>query len=289
MLSTRTRPSPPPRPRGWVRAATATAALALLLAARPQLLSLAPKEEALAIQLGIFVLAVVLGGVAIRAFTSRVFAHLHGSSLYAWRPVVTWCLYLILILGVLSALQINLTGLLAAGAVVGVVVGVAAQTSLGSVFAGIVLLMARPFVVGNFVHIRTYLFGGIEYQGVVTHVGVVYTSVDLGGRLVRIPNSGVLMAALTVTNLPLQLDIEVQLPARARLAELSLAISKALNLSPRESVQLRPVQLQVSDQSQLLCHLQVRCRRPVEVADVMEVISASSTAPGQPEAQPGVS
>ena len=289
MLSTRTRPSPPPRPRGWLTAATATAALALLLAARPQLLGLAPKDEALAIQLGIFVLAVVLGGVAIRAFTSRVFAHLQGSSLYAWRPVVTWCLYLILILGVLSALQINLTGLLAAGAVVGVVVGVAAQTSLGSVFAGIVLLLARPFVVGNFVHVRTYLFGGIEYQGVVTHVGVVYTSVDLGGRLVRIPNSGVLMAALTVTNLPLQLDIEVQLPARARLAELSLAISKALNLSPRESVQLRPVQLQVSDQSQLLCHLQVRCRRPVEVADVMEVISTSSAAPGPPEAQPGVS
>jgi hypothetical protein len=116
---------------------------------------------------------------------------------------------------------------------------------------------------------------------------VVYTSVDLGGRLVRIPNSGVLMAALTVTNVPLQLDIEVQLPAQARLGELSLAISKALKLSPRDSVQLRPVQLQVSDQSQLLCQLQVRCRRPVEVADVMEVLSSPSAAPGPPAAEPG--
>ena len=286
MLTTRTRPAPPPRNRGWVTAATATAALAVLLAARTQLLAMAPRSDALAVQLGVFLLAVIFGGVAIRAFTSRVFAHLAGNSLYAWRPVVTWCLYLLLFLGVLSALQINLTGLLAAGAVVGVVVGVAAQTSLGSVFAGIVLLMARPFVVGNYVHIRTYLFGGIEYQGVVTHVGVVYTSVDLGGRLVRIPNSGVLMAALTVTNLPLQLDIDVQLPPSARLAELSLAISKSLNLSPRESVQLRPLQLQAGGDPQLLCHLQVRCRRPVEVADVMAAISGATPAPDPPVPDP---
>ncbi|MGA9774901.1 MAG: mechanosensitive ion channel family protein [Candidatus Dormiibacterota bacterium] len=285
MLSTRIRPRPGRRRPGWLTAALAVAALAAVLAARRQLLALLPASDGLVVQMGIFVFAMVMGGVAIRSFTARTFSHLRGSSLYAWRPVVTWCLYLLLALGVLSALQIDLTGLLAAGAVVGVVVGVAAQTSLGSVFAGIVLLMARPFVVGNFVHIRTYLFGGIEYQGIVTHIGVVYTSVDLGGRLVRIPNSGVLLAALTVTHLPLQLDIEVQLPPETELGRLSQAISASLGLQPGESVGLHPLQLQTAGDGQLTCQLQIRCHRQVEVGEVSRVIRESRPAEAAPGAE----
>lgn len=287
MLSTRVRRHPPRHRPGWLTAGVAVAALALVLAARRQLLALLPASDRLAVQVGIFLAAMILGGVAIRALTARTFFHLRGTTLYAWRPVFTWCLYLILALGVLSALQIDLTGLLAAGAVVGVVVGVAAQTSLGSVFAGIVLLLARPFVVGNFVHLRTYLFSGVEYQGVVTHIGVVYTSVDVGGQLVRIPNSGVLLAALTVTHLPLQLDLQVQLPADVPLGPLAQAISATLRLHPEESVRLRPTQLQTAGEGQLTCELQIRCHRQVEVAEVSQVIRAYPDLPHGAAGAPG--
>ena len=272
-------PHLPERRGPWLTALLAAGALAALFAVRQQILDLVPRGDQLVAQLSIFLLAVVLGGLAIRAFVARLFSHLRGSALYTWRPVVTWCLYVILGLGVLSALQINMTGLLAAGAIVGIVVGVAAQTSLGSVFAGLVLLMARPFVVGNWVHIRTYLFGGIEYSGVVTHVGVVYTTVDVGGRPVRIPNSGVLMAALTVTHMPLQLDIELQLPPDSSLIQLRALLEHELGLVAGESVTLHPLRLQAAAGGQLTCQLQIRCRHAVDLARVSRIILAAGNPP----------
>ncbi len=278
-MLTNPRPARSDRRGTWLTAAISVAALAALFAVRQQILDLVPKGDQLLVQLGIFLLAVALGGLAIRAFISRVFSHLKGTSLYGWRPVATWCLYVVLGLGVLSALQINLTGLLAAGAILGVVVGVAAQTSLGSVFAGLVLLMARPFVVGNWVHIRTYLFGGIEYSGIVTHIGVVYTTVDVGGRPVRIPNSGVLMAALTVTHIPLQVDIELQLAPETSLDQLGQRLERRLHLRPGETVSLHPVRLQAQEGGQLSCQLQIRSHLPVDLALVSQVILGKEQPP----------
>ncbi len=278
-MLTNPRPARSDRRGTWLTAAISVAALAALFAVRQQILDLVPKGDQLLVQLGIFLLAVALGGLAIRAFISRVFSHLKGTSLYGWRPVATWCLYVVLGLGVLSALQINLTGLLAAGAILGVVVGVAAQTSLGSVFAGLVLLMARPFVVGNWVHIRTYLFGGIEYSGIVTHIGVVYTTVDVGGRPVRIPNSGVLMAALTVTHIPLQVDIELQLAPETSLDQLGQRLERRLHLRPGETVSLHPVRLQAQEGGQLSCQLQIRSHLPVDLALVSQVILGKEPPP----------
>ena len=60
----------------------------------------------------------------------------------------------------LSMLSIPIGRLLLGGAIAGVVLGVAAQQSLGNVFAGLVLLMARPFAVGNRIRIRSGALGG---------------------------------------------------------------------------------------------------------------------------------
>jgi small-conductance mechanosensitive channel len=100
----------------WVTAAVAVLLLAALMAVRPQLLSLAASRYRIGVQLGILLLAVIFGGIAIRSLVARIFYRLGGTGLTGWRPVVTWCLYIILGLGVLSAINIDLGGLLAAGA-----------------------------------------------------------------------------------------------------------------------------------------------------------------------------
>lgn len=266
----------PERHGSWVTAMVAVVLLAALFAVRPELLALPPKQYRTEVQLGILLLAVVFGGIAIRSFVARAFYRLQGSGLSGWRPVVTWCLYVILGLGVLSALNINLGGLLAAGAVLGVVVGVAAQTSLSSVFAGIVLLMARPFSVGSWVHLRTYLFGGYDYSGVVTQIGVVYTTLDVGGRLVRIPNSAALASALTVTHVPIQLDIELLLRPQVGLTRLHQELTQSLQLGPGESVTLRPIRLTTEGDGLLTCQLQIRSHRVLDLAAVNQAIIASS-------------
>jgi small-conductance mechanosensitive channel len=99
------------------------------------------------------------------------------------------------LLGVLALLRVNLGNLLVGGAVTGVVVGIAAQQTLGNFFAGLVLLFARPFVPGQRVKVRTGAMGG-PFEGVILGSGLVYTTIQTEEGVVAMPNAGVLSSAI---------------------------------------------------------------------------------------------
>jgi hypothetical protein len=79
------------------------------------------------------------------------------------------------------------------GALTSVFVGIAAQQALSNVFAGLVLLFARPFLVGDEVRLRAGAIGG-QLEGVITDIGITYVRLHTGGSVVSIPNSQVLNA-----------------------------------------------------------------------------------------------
>jgi hypothetical protein len=95
----------------------------------------------------------------------------------------------------LQLLDIPITQLVVGGALTGVLVGIAAQQSLANVFAGIVLLMARPFRVGDQIGIRSGALGGL-IEGLVTEISITYVMLDTGNGAVHVPNSQVLAAAV---------------------------------------------------------------------------------------------
>jgi Mechanosensitive ion channel, beta-domain len=95
----------------------------------------------------------------------------------------------------LQLLNIPITQLVVGGALTGVLVGIAAQQSLANVFAGIVLLMARPFRVGDQIGIRSGALGGL-IEGFVTEISITYVMLDTGNGAVHVPNSQVLAAAV---------------------------------------------------------------------------------------------
>jgi len=103
--------------------------------------------------------------------------------------------YTIVGFGVLTLLHVNLANLLVGGAITGVVVGIAAQQTLGNFFAGLVLLFARPYVPGQRVRITSGAMGG-PFQGVITGSGLMYTTIDTHDGLISMPNSGLLAAAI---------------------------------------------------------------------------------------------
>ena len=103
--------------------------------------------------------------------------------------------YLIVVFPALDLLGVNVGGLLLGGAVTGVVVGIAAQQTLGNVFAGMVLLFVRPFVVGDDIVLRSGPLGG-EYAGRVTDVGLFYVDLVTEQGPVKLPNAGVLSGAI---------------------------------------------------------------------------------------------
>jgi small-conductance mechanosensitive channel len=98
-------------------------------------------------------------------------------------------------LGVLALLRVNLANLLVGGAVTGVVVGIAAQQTLGNFFAGLVLLFARPYIPGQRVKIRSGALGG-PFEGVITGSGLMYTNIDTAEGPISIPNSALLASAV---------------------------------------------------------------------------------------------
>src|SRR5581483_6133158 len=56
---------------------------------------------------------------------------------------------------------VDISHVLAGAGVAGIVLGIAAQQSLGNVFAGLVLLVSKPFTVGDRIRVRAGALGGI--------------------------------------------------------------------------------------------------------------------------------
>jgi small conductance mechanosensitive channel len=106
--------------------------------------------------------------------------------------------YAYLLLVALSLLRVDLRGILVGGAVTGIVLGIAAQSALGNLFGGMLVLLLHPYGVGQRIMVRSSLFGGTEYSGVVREVTLFHTVLDTGaGRLV-IPNSITVAAVVRV-------------------------------------------------------------------------------------------
>lgn len=103
--------------------------------------------------------------------------------------------YVIVVLSAVGVLGVNLQGLLLGGAVTGVVIGIAAQQTLGNFFAGIVLLAVRPFNVGEDVVLRSSPLGG-DYEGRVVDMSLFYVKLETENGPVALPNAGVLAAAV---------------------------------------------------------------------------------------------
>jgi len=110
--------------------------------------------------------------------------------------------YFLVLIGAFTTLAITLalfhvpvSQLLLGGVLTSVVVGIAAQQSLSNVFAGMVLLLARPFRVGDPIVLRAGSLGG-ELTGTVTEIGITYVRLDTGSCVVSVPNSQVLNAVV---------------------------------------------------------------------------------------------
>ena len=125
--------------------------------------------------------------------------------------------FLIRLLGVFTILVVALRiagvgteELAVGGAFTAIIAGLAAQQTLGNLFAGLVLLSARPFRVGDRVKLQG---GGIEMEGVVSSLGLLYTTFDYGENTTMVPNSSVLNVAVTPLREPDRVDLRARLPS----------------------------------------------------------------------------
>jgi small-conductance mechanosensitive channel len=144
----------------------------------------------------------VLGMAAALGLSARVQSTSQTLIGQAHAGVLRYALVLIGIFAVLTfslaIARIDVRQLLVSGALLGVLVGIAAQQSLANLFAGLVLMFAHPFRVGNRIRFRAGALGG-QIDGLVTDVGLTYVRLETDDGPVMVPNSQALAAAIVAT------------------------------------------------------------------------------------------
>jgi small-conductance mechanosensitive channel len=106
--------------------------------------------------------------------------------------------YLVTVISVCDLLGLELRQLLVGGAITGIVVGLAAQPVLSNLFAGLVLLFARPYVPGQQIRVLSGAING-PHTGVIVSAGLLYTLLETDDGPLNIPNSTLLAAAVGPT------------------------------------------------------------------------------------------
>jgi small conductance mechanosensitive channel len=119
-------------------------------------------------------------------------------------------LLLVLVIVALRVAGLRPQTLAVGGAVFAVVFGLAAQQTLGNVIAGLVLISAQPFRVGDRVRLQA---GGVAgtLEGVVASHGLLYTTFIQGQDSIMVPNNIVLSSAVVPLREPAGVDLRARL------------------------------------------------------------------------------
>jgi small-conductance mechanosensitive channel len=127
---------------------------------------------------------------------------------------------------------VGLTAIAIGASFSAVVFGLAAQQTLGNLIAGIVLLSARPFRVGDRVRLQGGPLAG-RVEGVVSALGLLYTTINAGDDPVLVPNSVVLAVSVSPLREPEAVSLTVRLRSGITPIELQERIEEALSVSIR--------------------------------------------------------
>jgi small conductance mechanosensitive channel len=140
----------------------------------------------------------------------------------------------VVVIVALRLMDVETRAIAVGGALTAVVIGLAAQTTLGNVIAGMVLLSSRPFRVGERVRLQSGPLGAVE--GTVAGIGLIYTTVARGNGTFLIPNN----SALSATVVPLRDPAGVNLRARLRQGVKPSDLQKMLEERVRTPTRDRP-------------------------------------------------
>jgi small conductance mechanosensitive channel len=118
------------------------------------------------------------------------------------------------------------------GAFTAVLLGLAAQQSLGGIFAGIVLQSTRPFRVGE----RVRLVGGAlagSLEGTVSSLGLFYTTLTQGADRLKVPNSVLLQLVVVPLREPEKVDVRARFPTDASPQRVEQRLLRAITVPTR--------------------------------------------------------
>jgi small conductance mechanosensitive channel len=163
------------------------------------------------------------------------------------------------------------------GAFTAVIVGLAAQQTLGNLIAGTVLLSARPFRVGERVRLQG---GGIagQIEGIVSSLGLLYTTFAQGDDHVMIPNSVVLNVAIVPLREPDGVDLRARLAAGVTPLEVQELLDEGIETPMRDRPQIA---LEEIDGDEVVVRISATPERPSDgprlASEVLEAVAGQTS------------
>ena len=140
---------------------------------------------------------------------------------------------LVLIVVALRIVDLNPRAIALGGAVTAVVIGLAAQSTLGNVIAGIVLQTSRPFRVGERVRLQGVSLGAVV-EGTVASQGLIYVTLARGNGIFMVPNNAALGATIVPLRAPAGVDLLARVRAGVRPSELQRTLSRDVRVPTRD-------------------------------------------------------
>jgi small-conductance mechanosensitive channel len=189
---------------------------------------------------------------------------------------------------VVTVVALRIAGLhsstLAVGGVfTAVIVGLAAQQTLGNLFAGLVLLGTRPFRVGE----RVRLVGGAlagSLEGIVSSLGLFYTDLVSGADRIMVPNSMLLNVAVVPLREPERVELRARFSGDITPQDVQELLAQSITVPTRYSPH---VELEELDGDELVMRVVVTPMRPADGSKLAsEVLAAVRNMDGARAAAP---
>lgn len=119
------------------------------------------------------------------------------------------------------------------GALTAVVLGLAAQQTLANIIAGVVLLSARPFRVGDRIRLQG---GGLAgtVEGEVATLSLLHTTLASGADAIMVPNSVVLNVAIIPLREPASVDLRARLQPGVKPSEVQALLDESVTTPLRD-------------------------------------------------------
>ena len=160
------------------------------------------------------------------------------------------------------------------GAFTAVVLGLAAQQTLGNVFAGTVLLTTRPFRVGERVRLTGGSLAG-SLEGIVGSLGLFYTTVISGSERTMVPNSVMLNLAIAPLREPERVSLRARFDARVTPGEVQGMLEGAVTVPTRHPPDIT---LEEIDRDEVVVRIEATPQSPTDGAQLAgEVLAAVRT------------
>jgi len=184
----------------------------------------------------------------------------------------------ITLLVALEIAGVSAASLVATSAFTAVILGLAAQQTLGNLFAGMVLLSARPFRVGERVRFQAGAVGG-QIEGIVSSLGLLYTTLAQGEDRIMVPNNVVLSAVVVPIREPAPVDVKIRLGTGVRVTQVQAILDDKVKTPTRRKA---AVLLEQLDGDDLVVRVQATPDRPDDGARLAdEIIDALATVTGE--------